>query len=207
MYNTIIRPTLEYACAFWNGAAEVHKTKLDRIQRIAFSRILGVMKSTAYDTINVLTQVPPLELRRKQEEVKIYHRCIRWSIKLPNHNLTKAYNLWKINCDFDNTNQEYISWTGKLSTLSRALIHSDEANIPKVTPDVVPLENKVPTQIIRMSHPTKSPFPMFSQPTSEEILASLTSDCVVIFCDGSCKPNPGIGGAGLVVYDPSLSEP
>ena len=48
LYKAIIRPSLEYACAFWNGAAESHKRRLERIQRIAMCRILGVMNSTAY---------------------------------------------------------------------------------------------------------------------------------------------------------------
>ncbi|ETO36678.1 hypothetical protein RFI_00384, partial [Reticulomyxa filosa] len=38
--------------------------KLERIQRG------NVMNSTAYDTINVISQLPPLELRKQQEEVK-----------------------------------------------------------------------------------------------------------------------------------------
>src|SRR5690348_3925746 len=85
LYKTIIRPSLEYASAFWNGAAETHKKKLERIQRIAICRILGVMHQTAYDTVNVISQIPPLELRRKQEEVKLYHRCIKWSGKSHDH--------------------------------------------------------------------------------------------------------------------------
>jgi len=76
LYKTIIRPGLEYACAFWNGAAETHKRKLERIQRIAMCRILGVMHQTAYDTVNVISQLPPLEFRRQQEEVKIYEKCV-----------------------------------------------------------------------------------------------------------------------------------
>src|ERR1700733_6033649 len=31
LYKTIIRSILEYACSFWNGAADVHKSKLDKI--------------------------------------------------------------------------------------------------------------------------------------------------------------------------------
>ena len=32
LYKTIIRPTLEYACPFWNGAADTNKKKLESIQ-------------------------------------------------------------------------------------------------------------------------------------------------------------------------------
>ncbi|ETN99746.1 hypothetical protein RFI_37721, partial [Reticulomyxa filosa] len=41
LYKTIIRPSLEYACAFLNGAADCHKRRLERIQRISMCRILG----------------------------------------------------------------------------------------------------------------------------------------------------------------------
>ena len=53
------------------------------------------MNATAYHTVNVLSQFPPLEFRRKQEEVKLYQKCIRGSIKFPDHNLTQGYFLWK----------------------------------------------------------------------------------------------------------------
>ncbi|ETO35193.1 hypothetical protein RFI_01881 [Reticulomyxa filosa] len=36
----------------WNGAADIHKKKLERIQRVAMCRILGVMNQTAYDAVN-----------------------------------------------------------------------------------------------------------------------------------------------------------
>jgi len=31
-----IRPTLEYACAFWNGAASTNKQVLNKIQKIIY---------------------------------------------------------------------------------------------------------------------------------------------------------------------------
>ena len=204
LYKTIIRPGMEYGCAFWNAAAVSYKSKLDRIQRIAMCKILGVMQTTAYDTVNILTQVPPLEFRRRQEEVKLYHRCIKMSTRFPTHNLVQAYSLWKEHRNFDEN--EYISWRGKLSTLSRAYLHADEVNIPTPIPDSHPLTNIPPMFITNIPTSIKSPFRLMSEPSSEQILASLTSDCVVIFTDGSATPNPGIGGAAIVVQDPSLSN-
>ncbi|ETO36819.1 ribonuclease HI [Reticulomyxa filosa] len=52
----------------------------------------------------------------------------------------------------------------------------------------------------------KSPFAIFNEPTSDEILLSLDFDCIAIFCDGSTFLNPGIGGAGLVIQDPYLPQ-
>ena len=54
--------------------------------------------------------------------------------------------------------------------------------------------------------PIKSPFERWSQPTPGQILDSLDNKTVVIFADGSTKPEPGIGGAGLVIQDPSLEQ-
>ena len=83
--------------AFWNGAADTNKKKLESIQRLALCKILGVMNTSAdaYETVNIISQTPPLELRRRQEEVNLYHKCVKWSNKFPNHNLTLAYKCWK----------------------------------------------------------------------------------------------------------------
>jgi ribonuclease HI len=59
-------------------------------------------------------------------------------------------------------------------------------------------------QIKILPHSSKAPFTILSEPTADQILISLDKDCVVIFSDGSTFPNPGIGGAGLVIQDPSL---
>ncbi|ETO08846.1 hypothetical protein RFI_28541 [Reticulomyxa filosa] len=202
LYKAIIRPSLEYACAFWNGAAQSHKCRLERIQRLAMCRILGVMNSTAYDTVNMITQLPPLELRRQQEEVKLYHKCIRWSTKFPNHNLTLGFLLWKRNHDIQPG--EKFCWLGKLSTLSRAYIHAKEVGVPKVEPDQHSFHNRPPMHVEKIPHPKNSPFEEWMEPTPGQILESFDDNTVVIFADGSTKPEPGIGGAGLGIQDQSL---
>jgi hypothetical protein len=102
-------------------------------------RILGVMNSTAYDTVNVISQMPPLELRKQQGEVKLFQKFVRWSNNFPKHNLTQGYMLWK-------------------------------------------------------------------EPTSEEILTSLNENTIVIFAYESCRPDPGLGGAGLIIQDSSQPQ-
>ena len=97
------------------------KENIGKDQRLAFCRILGVMKSTAYDTVNVISQIPPLELRRQQEEVKLFHRCKKYSERFPRHNLSVAYQLWKNNHHFEPGVK--FCWMEKLSTLSRAYIN------------------------------------------------------------------------------------
>ncbi|ETO02158.1 ribonuclease H [Reticulomyxa filosa] len=116
-----------------------------------------------------------------------------------------AYQLWRRNHDIESDVK--ISWRGKLSTLSRAYIHASEVGVPDAKPDQYPHQSKLPMQIARLPHPiNKSPFGKWMEPTQEEILNTLDERTTVIFVDGSCKPDPGIGGAGLVIQDPSQSQ-
>ncbi|ETO36467.1 hypothetical protein RFI_00595 [Reticulomyxa filosa] len=71
LYKTIIRPSLEYASAFWNGAADIHKKQLERIQRIAMCRILGVMKFFNFASFNLQeTQSTILITKKKKKKSK-----------------------------------------------------------------------------------------------------------------------------------------
>ncbi|ETO05085.1 hypothetical protein RFI_32311, partial [Reticulomyxa filosa] len=81
--------------------------------------------------------------------------------------------------------------------VNRTYIHGAEANIPIAEPDQHPHFNKPPMQISKLPHPVKSPFEKWCEPTQEEIVASLDNNTIVIFVDGSTKPEPGIGGVGL----------
>ncbi|ETO06355.1 hypothetical protein RFI_31030, partial [Reticulomyxa filosa] len=99
-----------------------------------------------------------LELRRQQEEVKLYHKCIR------------------------------LNWIVKLSTLPKTYIYAAEVGIPDVQPDQYPYSNKLPMQITKLPHSSKSPFEKWKGPTSEEILNSLDESTIAIFADGSCRP-------------------
>ncbi|ETO01297.1 hypothetical protein RFI_36143, partial [Reticulomyxa filosa] len=189
LYKTIVRPILEYGCQFWNGAAETCKKKLEQIQKLAMCRILGVMNSTSYDTVNIISQMPPLELRRQQEEIKMYHRCIQLSEQFPSHNMSIAYRLWKKN--HETKKDEFFCWIGKLSPLSRACIHADELDIP----DICHIKHEIthkPQSIGKKKIPQsiKAPFVYGQEPTQEEILASINTNTVVIWSDGSTFPNP-----------------
>ncbi|ETO36040.1 hypothetical protein RFI_01022, partial [Reticulomyxa filosa] len=75
LYKAIIRPSLEYACAFWNSA-DCYKRKLKG--------------SKEYQYVESL----------EQEEVKLFQKCVRWNDKFTNHNLTLGYQLWKSNHEF-----------------------------------------------------------------------------------------------------------
>ncbi|ETO00876.1 hypothetical protein RFI_36564 [Reticulomyxa filosa] len=67
-------------------------------------------------------------------------------------------------------------------------------------------ESKELQCIAKLPHPIKSPFDKWIEPTQEEILNTLDERTTAIFVDGSCKPDPGLGGVELVVQDTSSSK-
>ncbi|ETO36823.1 hypothetical protein RFI_00239 [Reticulomyxa filosa] len=67
-----------------------------------------------------------------------------------------------------------------------------EAGVPIAQPDQYPHFNKPLTQVLKL--PIKFLFEKWIEPTQEEILTSLDNNAIVIFADGSIKPDPGIGG-------------
>ncbi|ETO35924.1 hypothetical protein RFI_01138 [Reticulomyxa filosa] len=187
LYKTIIRPNLE-------------------IQRIAMCRILGVMQITAYDTVNIIAQMPYLELRRQEEELKLFQRCKIFSDRFPNHNLSQAYQLWKR--DHDVQPGKRFCWLGKLSSLSLARINISSAELEGFDITLKSGQTHIctSTHVSVTPHSTKSPFQRWSVPTPSQILASLDENCVVVFADASTMPNPGIGWVGLFIQDQSLSN-
>ncbi|ETN97484.1 hypothetical protein RFI_40045, partial [Reticulomyxa filosa] len=186
----------------WSSGIAQTTTQHD--PKIAMCKILGVMNSTAYNTLNVISQLPPLELRRQQEEVNLLQKFVRWCNKFPEHNLTMVYQLWQRNREIKD-NEKFVC-SEKLSTLYRTYIHMSEIGMPRVSPDEMTHYDKPPNQIARLPRTRKSPFEKWSEPTQEQILASLDGKTIVIFADGSTKPEPGLGGTGLVIQDPSFHQ-
>ncbi len=195
LYKTILRPVLDYASAFWNGAPDSYKEKLQRIQRIALCRIVGCFRTTSYNVVNALTHVAPLELRRQQEEVKLLHRCIKYSEAYPRGNLSSALAVWR----------SYPGFGSKISTLGRATIHAHGARISNPPPLQEKHPNICPAVQLRIPPPSHSPFPLNSSPNAGVVRLSMEDSDVVLFTDGSCFPNPGIGGAGVVITNHGTS--
>jgi ribonuclease HI len=187
LYKTMVRPCMEYASAFWNGASTRVKKRLDRIQRTSLTRILGCYRTTSYDVVNILANLEPLEMRRMQEEVKLLHRCIRYREAYPQHNLVQAHDIWL------SSDKRF----PLVSTLTRAAAHAKDAKI-KEPFTAEKFANIPPFHKLQVPAPSHSPFPD-EHVTSDDVLASLGNRDIVIFTDGSCDPNPGIAGAGVVI--------
>ena len=116
LYKMLLRPAIDYASPFWNGATTRTKQILDKVQRISLNRGMKMMKNVSYDATNVINYVEPLILRREHEELKLFKRCRVYSANFPNHTLSKVYKYWYDNAPTDGV------FNFKLSVLTRSSI-------------------------------------------------------------------------------------
>lgn len=206
LYKMLLRPAIDYACPFWNGANNNIKKILNKIQRISLNRGMKLMKNVSYDITNIINNIEPLELRRKHEELKLFKRCRIYSVNFPKHTLSIIYKYWYNNRPINNV------FNYKLSVLTRASINSHLYSI-KSMPTInqllqLPKIKQIP-QLIQLPRPTNTPFKL-SWPDKHynTVLTTFnhqdesSQHRTVIFTDGSCPKNPGYGGAGVVIFPP-----
>ena len=200
LYKMLLRPAIDYACPFWNGATTTTKQILNKVQRIALNCGMKMMKNVSYDTTNVINYVEPLELRREHEELKLFKRCRVYSANFPSHTLSTVYKFW-----FDNNSTEINQvFNFKLSVLTRASINMQKYCI--LIPTISELEKqpqiKQMPQLIKLPRPTNTPFKQsWPDKSYNDVLITFKdgSERTVIFTDGSCPRNPGYGGAGVII--------
>ena len=65
VYQGNVRPYLEYRSSSWMTAAKTHHQTLDKVQNQALRIITGAMKSTPIQSMEEITNIPPLRKRRK----------------------------------------------------------------------------------------------------------------------------------------------
>ena len=208
LYKMIIRPSIEYASAFWNGGNITYINKLNKIQCKILCRGLKLMNNVSYDSCNVINFIEPIQYRCQQEEIKLLKRSIVYSVHFPNHNLSKIYNKW-----IDNLPNKGGVLNFKLSTLTRAHLnaHLYDIKLPQIENLIQQPKLQQMPRIIHIPKPTNTPFVNnnnhWPELDHDDVLATFIKNeqRTIIFTDGSCPVNPGYGGAGVVIY-PSKTQ-
>ena len=77
MYNSYIRPLLEYACVVWDNCTEVLSDKLERVQKRAARIVSGAIIRTPTELIYEELGWSSLKERRKNQRVKMMHKIIK----------------------------------------------------------------------------------------------------------------------------------
>ena len=64
VYQGNVRPHLEYGFCSWMTAAKTHHRTIDKVQNQALRIITGAMKSKQIQSMEDITNIPPLRKRR-----------------------------------------------------------------------------------------------------------------------------------------------
>ena len=64
VYQGNVCPHLEYGSSSWMTAAKIHHQTTDKVQNQALRIITGAMKSTPIQSMEEITNIPPLRKRR-----------------------------------------------------------------------------------------------------------------------------------------------
>ena len=85
LYTGVIRPALLYGCLIWHKAVDsaIIKDKLQRLQRLALLTIANVRKGTPTAAMEIIFNLPPLDLIIKEMAAKTY---VRLNIEGINYN-------------------------------------------------------------------------------------------------------------------------
>jgi hypothetical protein len=75
VYQGNVRPHLEYGSSSWMTAAKTHHRTLDKVQDQALRIITGAMKSKQIQSMEDITNIPPL---RKRRECKVVIQAIKY---------------------------------------------------------------------------------------------------------------------------------
>ena len=213
-YTTIIRSVLEYASEIWNVASEETKKKLNLIQQKAVTTAYQLWPKTPQQICFTLSCLSPLEFRRREKQISMYHNALYYQVHQPSHLLNQAFLIHQ------KRQSNYFYRLGfaerPLSPFSQAIKYSKEMKIqpPTILPRNQPRPHLPPSKCRLLPFPPVCPFPTYNkvslpQPTEEVILQSINpNNTLVIYTDGSVRPrNPGIGGYAFVVYKPGNPTP
>ena len=79
-YTGIVRPKLTYACHIWqNKLNETKKLKLQRLNRLASLNIASVHRSTPTNGLEIIYNIPPLDLFVRRSSIHIFMR-LAWQV-------------------------------------------------------------------------------------------------------------------------------
>jgi len=89
IYKSLIRSKLDYASIVYNSASKTDKAIIEPVVNNALRIVSGVFKSTPTEYLNILTNEPPLQLRRDRLTLAYYFK-MRGALGNPAHKLATS---------------------------------------------------------------------------------------------------------------------
>ena len=201
LYNALVLPVIEYGAWVIVSALPECSREFDEIQRYAMIKASGCLGSTSTDTLEILTNTPPiiidlhLKMRQAQEVVRI-------SAKHEDDPIREEFNTWirggntigRKPTIFHLLMCWFIEMSGRLQfdSVEKDFKHSKDLM------GLIKVKGKVEDEdfVITKSDQVSNVIEILSQ-----IKPSIIKENeVVTFMDGSALGNPRPTGAGAVVY-------
>ena len=195
LYCSTIRPILEYATPVLNLASETALTKLDRIQNGALRLITGGLQSTSIDTMEIATNIEPLEIRREKATM-IQHEKIQ---RLPENDPLKARTEESKGTKRRTKKPSFMSKVTELEsyykpTGNRKPLFSEDL----WTPDNPPKSPEFDLDIGLRGRKAETSVQVLAALTREK-LAKYGDEITKIFTDGSAEKGVYNGGYGVLL--------
>jgi len=77
LYRTLIRSRIDYGCMFYSSAAETELGKLNVVQNACLRIAIGARKTSPVSSLEVESNVPPLNIHRTEMMLKSYSRLMQ----------------------------------------------------------------------------------------------------------------------------------
>ena len=96
LYTALIRRKIDYGCQAYNSASKNQLKRVERIQNAALRIVTGAYKGTPALSLNVECNMPPLEFRRQEMQLKYWARSCPLGENLPINKLTQNLAIYEI---------------------------------------------------------------------------------------------------------------
>ena len=96
LYTALIRSKIDYGCQAYNSASKNQLKRVERIQNAALRIVTGAYKGTPALSLNVECNMPPLEFRRQEMQLKYWARSCPLGENLPINKLTQNLAIYEI---------------------------------------------------------------------------------------------------------------
>ena len=192
LYESLIRPVMEYASIIFENAAQTHLKKLNSLQNTCLRIITGALRTSPIEALHVYNNTTPLADRRTEALFKYFFKVQQ----TPNHPCVRAITR--------RSHPRYRRKTPQHNTIGNRLTQHVQALVfpllkPHPHPPPLPWWNmKPPTLALLLDTPKHNYIPAEITSLFHEYISQHPSH-TLIFTDGSKHSNPDRTGAAAII--------
>ena len=204
LFETVIRPRVEYALC--SVSVSKRMDMIIKLQKKAIRIALQAKKNTSSFLLNEITNTKTVMQKLKEQQIKMWNKYIRAPETMLQHHTFERWREYIYSNDFNSKreNGDLEMNPGVMNYVSKSPLSRCFATMREIYPNKNLMKKKKdsvvkPPPTYAIQFPTNI-HTITDQKYIEIIKNKLNSK--TFYCDGSCIPNPGPGGAGY--YSPDF---